>query len=135
LATVVAFDFSECGKILTDFVGEAEEHTPAFLRGSCRPRSIFKSRLRGSDSAIHVIGTCIRNLRNDLFSRGIIDWKSLVRFAGDPLAVDEHLISLDFGLNSAGHDASCLLVSSLRDPIRLYFSPVFSNLPGRLSRS
>ena len=101
LAGVAAFEFGERGQVLPDFVGEAEQNAAALLRGRRRPRAFFERGFGGGDGAVHVVGAGVGNLRDDFFGRGIVDGEGLRGLAGDPFAVDEHLVRLDFGLNSA----------------------------------
>ena len=103
LAGVAAFEFGERGQVLANFVGEAEENAAALLRGGGRPRAFFECSFGGGDGAVHIVGAGVGNLRDHFFGRGIVDGEGLRGFARDPFAVDEHLVGLDFGLNSAGH--------------------------------
>ena len=78
LAAVASFEFSQHGCILANFFGETEEHTPAFLSGGLSPGSVIERCSRPSDGGVHVFRIGIRNLREDLFTRGVIDGKSLI---------------------------------------------------------
>ena len=103
LAAVASFEFSQHGRILANFFGETEEHTPALLGGGGRPGTVVKGSLGGGDGTIHVVNIGIGNLREDLFIRGIIDGESLIGPAVDPVAIYIHLISADFGFYSGWH--------------------------------
>ena len=103
LAGVAAFEFGERGQIGANFFGQAEQHAAALLRGCRRPRAFFESGLGSGDGAVHVVGRGVRNLGDYFFGRRIVDRESFRGLARDPFAVDEHLISLYFGLDSAGH--------------------------------
>jgi hypothetical protein len=111
LAGVAAFQFGERRQVLANFVGEAEKDATSLLRGCRRPWALFESGLGGGDGAVHVVGRGVGNLRDHFFGRGIVNRESLRRLARDPFSVDEHLISLDFGLNSAGHCFADLLLT------------------------
>ena len=94
---------ASAGRFWRIFVGEPEQDASALLRRGGCPRAVFESGFGGGDGAVHVVGGGVGNLRDDFFGRGIVDREGLRRLAGDPFAVDEHLVGLYVGLHSAGH--------------------------------
>src|SRR2546427_768908 len=89
--------------VLPDLLSQPEQRAPALLRRGRSPRPIFESRLRGSNSAVHVVGVGIRNLRDHFLRCGIVDRKCLARLAFNPLAVDVHLVCTHFCLYPCWH--------------------------------
>src|SRR5229473_873371 len=120
LASVAGFEFGQRGCVLANLVGEAKEHTAAFLSGSGCPRTILKGGFRGSDGAVHVVRVCLGGLCDYFFAGGIVDGKSLVRLAINPLAIDVELISSYIGFYSTRHVTPCLnqIIAELRSAAR-----------------
>ena len=110
-AGVAAFEFGERGQVLPDFVGKAEQNAASLLRGRGRPWAFFESGLGRGDGAIDVVGRGVGHLGDHFLGRGIVDREGLRGLARDPFAIDEHLVGLDFRLNSARHRG--LLASKL----------------------
>ena len=120
LAGVAGFQFRQHGGVLADLFGETEEHAAAFLGSRGRPRTIFKGGFGGGDGAVHVVGIGVRGLRDHFFAGGIVDRKSLVGLAVNPLAIDVELIGAYVGFHSAGHHGLLLFraIAELRSAAR-----------------
>src|SRR5207244_10925139 len=103
LAAIARFQFGEIRGVLPDLLSQPEQRAPAILRCGRSPRAIFESRLRGGNSAVHVVGIRIRNLRDHFLRCGIVDRKCLARLAFNPLAVDVHLVCANLCLYSCWH--------------------------------
>ncbi len=60
---VAGFEFSKSGCVLTNGVGEFEEHATTFLRRAAGPGSVFESVFGGSYRMVNILGSWNRELR------------------------------------------------------------------------
>src|SRR6184192_1140779 len=93
---------ASCAAFCRIFSANRNSTRPRSCRGRA-PRTIFESRLRSSNSAVHVVGVGIRNLRDHFLRCGIVDRKCLARLAFNPLAVDVHLVCANLCLYPCWH--------------------------------
>src|SRR3974390_1557888 len=106
LAAVAGFEFGEGSGVLADAVGQLEEHAAAPLRSAGGPRAIFEGVFGSSDGAVDVFRAAVGNFGDDLLGGRVVHVEGLAGFAGNPLAVDEHLVFLRGRSGSCAHRVS-----------------------------